>query len=64
MGVWDSLSEAFLLLRLGDCLGLELVVARQWTFILCWLDPSPSSSIGGRKCRVKARLGALFCLYL
>lgn len=32
MGVWDSLSEAFLLLRLGVCLGLELVFACQWTF--------------------------------
>lgn len=66
MGVWDSLSEAFLLLRLGVCLGLELVFAWQWTFHFVltrssWLDPTLSPSIGGQKCRVKARLGGRIC---
>lgn len=32
MGVWDSFSQAFLLLTLGVCLGLELVFAWQWPF--------------------------------
>lgn len=34
MGVWDRLSEAFILLGLGLCLGMELVFACQWAFYL------------------------------
>lgn len=47
-GVWDSFSQAFLLLNLGVCFGLEIVFARQWPFyFVLTRSASLSPSVGG-----------------